>query len=198
MTGAGMMRAVGTSAESTFVTETFSLDGYAPRAGGAGRARQVVDMRRMVSWRSTLCRSAATWTWCSTPIPFWTPGAQLVEMALGLREEVQLVVGRDLAFSLPLDAFSIPAIEACACLLVQVCAMAASTRKGADEALRHEQSHGTRCARGSCGWGSLASSLRGPVRRCWSIWTATRRSSMTRAGRRQRKSVSGKKAMALA
>ena len=54
---------------------------------------------------------------------------QLVEMALGLREEVQLVVGRDLAFSLPLDAFSIPAIEACACLLVQVCAMAASTRK---------------------------------------------------------------------
>ena len=54
---------------------------------------------------------------------------ELVEMALGLREEVQLVVGRDLAFSLPLDAFSIPAIEACACLLVQVCAMAASTRK---------------------------------------------------------------------
>ena len=50
-------------------------------------------------------------------------------MALGLREEVQLVVDRDLAFSLPLDAFSIPAIEACACLLVQVCAMAASTRK---------------------------------------------------------------------
>ena len=54
---------------------------------------------------------------------------ELVEMALGLREEVQLVVDRDLAFSLPLDAFSIPAIEACACLLVQVCAMAASTRK---------------------------------------------------------------------
>ena len=54
---------------------------------------------------------------------------ELVEMALGLREEVQLVVGQDLAFSLPLDAFSIPAIEACACLLVQVCAMAASTRK---------------------------------------------------------------------
>ena len=45
---------------------------------------------------------------------------ELVEMALGLREEVQLVVGQDLAFSLPLDAFSIPAIEACACLLVQV------------------------------------------------------------------------------
>ena len=54
---------------------------------------------------------------------------ELVEMALGLREEVQLVVGQDLAFSLPLDAFSIPAIEACACLLVQVCAMAASTRR---------------------------------------------------------------------
>ena len=54
---------------------------------------------------------------------------ELVEMALGLREEVQLVVDQDLAFSLPLDAFSIPAIEACACLLVQVCAMAASTRK---------------------------------------------------------------------
>ena len=54
---------------------------------------------------------------------------ELVEVALGLREEVQLVVDRDLAFSLPLDAFSIPAIEACACLLVQVCAMAASTRK---------------------------------------------------------------------
>lgn len=54
---------------------------------------------------------------------------EFVEMALGLREEVQLVVDRDLAFSLPLDAFSIPAIEACACLLVQVCAMAASTRK---------------------------------------------------------------------
>ena len=54
---------------------------------------------------------------------------ELVEMALGLREEVQSVVDRDLAFSLPLDAFSIPAIEACACLLVQVCAMAASTRK---------------------------------------------------------------------
>ena len=54
---------------------------------------------------------------------------ELVEMALGLREDVQLVVDRDLAFSLPLDAFSIPAIEACACLLVQVCAMAASTRK---------------------------------------------------------------------
>ena len=54
---------------------------------------------------------------------------ELVEMALGLREEVQLVVDRDLAFSLPLDSFSIPAIEACACLLVQVCAMAASTRK---------------------------------------------------------------------
>ena len=54
---------------------------------------------------------------------------ELVEMALGLREEVQLVVDRDLALSLPLDAFSIPAIEACACLLVQVCAMAASTRK---------------------------------------------------------------------
>ena len=54
---------------------------------------------------------------------------ELVEMALGLREEVQLVVGQDLAFSLQLDAFSIPAIEACACLLVQVCAMAASTRK---------------------------------------------------------------------
>ena len=54
---------------------------------------------------------------------------ELVEMALGLREEVQLVVDQDLAFSLPLDDFSIPAIEACACLLVQVCAMAASTRK---------------------------------------------------------------------
>ena len=54
---------------------------------------------------------------------------ELVEMALGLKEEVRLVVDRDLAFSLPLDAFSIPAIEACACLLVQVCAMAASTRK---------------------------------------------------------------------
>ena len=54
---------------------------------------------------------------------------ELVEMALGLREEVQLVVDQDLAFSLPLDAFSIPAIEACACLLVRVCAMAASTRK---------------------------------------------------------------------
>lgn len=54
---------------------------------------------------------------------------ELVEMALGLQDEVRLIADHDLAFSIPLDVFSIPAIEACACLLVQVYAMAASTRK---------------------------------------------------------------------
>ena len=54
---------------------------------------------------------------------------ELVEMALGFEDEARLVVGRDLAFSIPLDAFSLPVIEACACLLYQVSAMAVTTKK---------------------------------------------------------------------
>ncbi len=54
---------------------------------------------------------------------------ELVEMALGFEDEAQLVVGTDLAFSIPLDAFSLPVIEACACLLYQVSVMAVTTKK---------------------------------------------------------------------
>ena len=110
------------------VTETFLLDGL-PRVlealdalGGRGYAPDGELVLYLVPERCDMDMVFNAYT-------ILDARRQLVEMALGLREEVQLVVGRDLAFSLPLDAFSIPAIEACACLLVQVCAMAASTRK---------------------------------------------------------------------
>ena len=54
---------------------------------------------------------------------------QLIELALGFEDEAMLVVGHDLAFSIPLDAFSLPVIEACACLLRQVSLMAEATKK---------------------------------------------------------------------
>ena len=110
------------------VTETFSLDGM-PRVlealdalGGRGYAPDGGLVLYLVPGRCDMEMVFNAYT-------ILDARRELVEMALGLREEVQLVVGQDLAFSLPLDDFSIPAIEACACLLVQVCAMAASTRK---------------------------------------------------------------------
>ena len=110
------------------VTETFLLDGLPhvlealDALGGRGYAPDGELVLYLVPERCDMDMVFNAYT-------ILDARRQLVEMALGLREEVQLVVGRDLAFSLPLDAFSIPAIEACACLLVQVCAMAASTRK---------------------------------------------------------------------
>lgn len=54
---------------------------------------------------------------------------ELIELALGFKGEAQLIVGMDLEFSFPLEVFSVPVIEACACLLYKVSAMAAATRK---------------------------------------------------------------------
>lgn len=54
---------------------------------------------------------------------------ELIELALGFKGEAQLIVGMDLEFSFPLEVFSLPVIEACACLLYKVSTMAAATRK---------------------------------------------------------------------
>lgn len=53
----------------------------------------------------------------------------LVEIALKFEDETRLVVGRNLAFSIPRDDFSLPVIKAYACLLYQVSAMAVTTKK---------------------------------------------------------------------
>ncbi len=54
---------------------------------------------------------------------------KLIELALGFEDELQFMIGQGLAFSFPLDSFSLPVIEACACLLSQISIMAMSTRK---------------------------------------------------------------------
>lgn len=55
---------------------------------------------------------------------------ELIGLALGFTDDLQFEVGQsDLALHLPLDSFEIPTIEACACLLYQVSAMATATKK---------------------------------------------------------------------
>lgn len=54
---------------------------------------------------------------------------ELIERALGFKDEARLIVGMDLALGFPLEAFSVPVIEACACLLCKVSTMATATRK---------------------------------------------------------------------
>ena len=54
---------------------------------------------------------------------------KLIVQALGLDEEIQIVVDESLAFGIPLSAFSFEKIEACVYLLRQVSLMAANTGK---------------------------------------------------------------------
>lgn len=53
----------------------------------------------------------------------------LIVQALGLDEEIRIIVDNDLAFGIPLSAFSLEKIEACIYLLRQASLMAASTGK---------------------------------------------------------------------
>jgi hypothetical protein len=53
----------------------------------------------------------------------------LITQALGLSEEIRIIVENDLAFGIPLDAFSFEKVEACIYLLRQASIMAASTGK---------------------------------------------------------------------
>jgi hypothetical protein len=53
----------------------------------------------------------------------------LITQALGLPEEIRIIVGNDLAFGIPLDAFSFEKVEACVYLLRQAIIMAAGTGK---------------------------------------------------------------------
>lgn len=53
----------------------------------------------------------------------------LIMQALGLNEEIRIVVDEELAFGIPLSAFSFEKIEACVYLLQQASLMAANTSK---------------------------------------------------------------------
>lgn len=53
----------------------------------------------------------------------------IIVQALGLNEEIRIIVDQDLAFSVPLNAFCFNKIEACIYLLWQASLMAASTGK---------------------------------------------------------------------
>ena len=53
----------------------------------------------------------------------------LIVQSLGLSEEIRIIVDEDLAFGIPLNAFSFEKIEACIYLLRQASIMAASTGK---------------------------------------------------------------------
>lgn len=53
----------------------------------------------------------------------------LIEEALGLTDELKIVVTQYLTFSFKLDVFHMPAIEACACLLRQAARMGIATKK---------------------------------------------------------------------
>lgn len=55
--------------------------------------------------------------------------SSLLVRALGLDEDIQIVIDEDLAFGIPLNAFSFEKIEACIYLLRQASRMAASTGK---------------------------------------------------------------------
>jgi hypothetical protein len=54
---------------------------------------------------------------------------QLILQALGLDEEIRTIIDEDLAFGIPLSAFSFEKIEACVYLLRQASLMAANTGK---------------------------------------------------------------------
>lgn len=54
---------------------------------------------------------------------------ELIVQALGLEEEIQIIIDRDLAFGIPLNAFSFEKVEACIYLLRQASTMAAGTGK---------------------------------------------------------------------
>lgn len=53
----------------------------------------------------------------------------LLEQALGLSEELRIILSSNLALSLPLGAFDLPKIEAAACLLYQMSSQAEQTNK---------------------------------------------------------------------
>ena len=100
---------------------------------------------------------------------------KLIVQALGLDEEIQIVVDESLAFGIPLNAFSFEKIEACVYLLRQASLMAENTGKA-----RMKPWTGaipsTRCGRGYCDWVSSANSTRARARRFNGLM-ATARSS---------------------
>lgn len=53
----------------------------------------------------------------------------LIAQALGIAENIQIMVSRELAFSIPLDVFSFVKLEACICLLQQASIQAATVGK---------------------------------------------------------------------
>ena len=55
--------------------------------------------------------------------------SRLIVLALGLSEELQIIIDRDLVFGVPLNAFSFEAIEACVVLLRQAALQACSVGK---------------------------------------------------------------------
>ena len=53
----------------------------------------------------------------------------LIEQALGLREDLKVIINDGLALGVMLGAFSYPKVEALACLMARVCQMAEATKK---------------------------------------------------------------------